>query len=81
MIVLLTPIAALRDVLPEWVVALLFLAVSFFVIVPIHFAVGPLGRRFGRELNEAAVLEDRAYRRSLGPTPMTRESDAEEGPD
>jgi uncharacterized protein (DUF58 family) len=67
MLALLTPIILLSDYMPGWLFYLLFFGVFFLVIMPAHFGLGPLGRRLGREVNDAAVLEDNEYRRSLGP--------------
>ena len=58
MFVLITPIVLLSDHMPGWLFYLLFLGVFLAVVMPFHFGLGPLGRRFGREMNDAAVLED-----------------------
>ena len=67
MLVLLTPIVLLSDHMPDWLFYLLFLGIFIVVLMPFHLGLGPLGRRFGREVNDAAVQEAKEYRRSLGP--------------
>jgi hypothetical protein len=67
MLALFTPIILLSDYMPGWLFYLLFFGVFFLVLMPVHFGIGPLGRRFGREVNDAAVLEDKEYRLGLGP--------------
>ncbi len=66
MLALLTPIILLSDHMPSWLFYLLFFGVFFLVILPIHFGLGPLGRRLARDVNDAAIHEDSEYRRSLG---------------
>ena len=43
-----------------------FLLLFVFIVLPAQFAVGPIGRWLGKELNESSVAADREYRRSLG---------------
>ena len=78
MFVLLTPVISLSDHMPGWLFHLLFLGIFLVVIMPFHLGLGPLGRRFGRELNDAAVLEDKEYRRSLGPEAHASKADKAE---
>jgi hypothetical protein len=78
MFVLITPIVLLSDHMPGWLFYLLFLGVFLAVVMPFHFGLGPLGRRFGREMNDAAVLEDKEYRRSLGPDAQASKVDRAE---
>ncbi len=67
MLASLTPIILLSDYMPGWLFYLLFVGVFFLVVMPVHFGIGPLGRRFGRKINDAAVLEHKEYRLGLGP--------------
>jgi len=48
--------------LPIWLVGIIFFAVIFFVLVPIFFGVGPLGRKYGNEINEVAIEQARRRR-------------------
>jgi len=50
-------LAACEFFLPDWVTLLAFLGGAIFVAVPLTLGIGPLGRRFAKELNEAAVAE------------------------
>jgi len=78
MLVLLTPIVLLSEHMPDWLFYLLFLGIFLVIVMPFHFGLGPLGRRFGRAVNDAAVLEDKEYRRSLGPEAHSRKPDSAE---
>jgi fatty acid desaturase len=48
--------------LPIWLVGIIFFAVIFFISVPISFGVGSLGRKYGNEINEAAIEQARRRR-------------------
>ena len=74
MILLLVSCSLLSDYLPDWLIALIFFGTFLFVILPINFGFGPLGRRLGKELNDAAIAEDKEYRKSLGPQNSNRET-------
>jgi hypothetical protein len=60
------PLTLLMDRVPYWASVLIFLAYALLVLMPVTFAVGPIGRRLGRALNEKAVAEARAEREALG---------------
>ena len=78
MLALLTPIILLSNYMPSWLFYALFFGVLLVVIMPIHFGLGPLGRRLGKEVNDAAVLEDKKYRSSLGPQANLKNHDQTE---
>ncbi len=50
-------LAACELFLPPWITVLAFLGGAIFVMAPLALGIGPLGRRFAKELNEAAVAE------------------------
>lgn len=56
--------------LPGWLSNVLFLIWGVFVFLPVTFAVGPIGRRLGRSLNEAAAAQAKAEREALGQRPL-----------
>ncbi|KHD08429.1 hypothetical protein PN36_30440 [Candidatus Thiomargarita nelsonii] len=47
---------------PFWLIAIIFFIFMFFVLVPIFLGIGTLGRKFGNNINEAAIEEDRKNR-------------------
>jgi hypothetical protein len=75
MILLLTPVAVLSDYMPNWLSHLLFFGLFLAVILPVHFGVGRLGRWLAQELNDAAIADDRDYKKSLGPPRSTKDPD------
>ncbi len=60
-------IVNLSDYLPTWLTAVIALTWIFGILIPISFAVGPLGRWIGKELNDAAVEHASAEREQREP--------------
>lgn len=75
MIVTFVPLYLIADYLPTWLLNTLFLVLAVFVFFPVLFAVGPLGRRIGRPLNEWSVAQDKAERTALGGSQSAREKE------
>jgi fatty acid desaturase len=48
--------------LPFWLIGIIFFVFFFFVLIPIYFGIGPLGRKYGNEINEAAIEHARQQR-------------------
>ncbi|MCO5123804.1 MAG: hypothetical protein M9915_08705 [Rhizobacter sp.] len=65
MVVTFVPLFLLADYLPTWAFNTLFLALALLVFFPVVFAVGPLGRRIGRPLNEMAIAKAHLEREAL----------------
>ena len=59
--------ALIAPYLPGWLFKAMFLSWGIFVFFPVVFAAGPIGRRIGRQLNEAAIQKANAERAALGP--------------
>ena len=60
------PIGSLMQYLPSWLFVIIFFSYAIFVFIPVCFAIGPIGRRMGRALNEAAVAQAKAERDASG---------------
>lgn len=56
------PIGFLGQYLPQWLFLMVFFGYVIFVLFPVCFAIGPIGRRYGRALNEAAIAHAKAER-------------------
>ena len=69
MTVTFVPLALASDWLPSWLTTCLFWLLVVLVFFPVVFAVGPLGRRIGRPLNEMAMADAQARREALGAKP------------
>ena len=62
--------SAISSYLPDWLFKILFLIWGVFILFPISIAAGPIGRWFGRSLNEAAVAQAKAEREALAQRPL-----------
>lgn len=56
-VVSMVPLAVAMQYLPQWLFVIVFFSWGIFIFFPVVFAVGPLGRRIGRKLNETAIAE------------------------
>lgn len=61
-VVSMIPLAVAMQYLPQWLFVIVFFLWGIFIFFPVVFAVGPLGRRMGRKLNETAIAETRKER-------------------
>ena len=61
------PVMLLSAHLPRWLFLLVFFGYGIFILAPVIFGIGPVGRLIGRGLNESAVAQARAEREALGP--------------
>jgi hypothetical protein len=50
------------EIFPQWLFEVVFFGYTIFVLFPVIFAIGPLGRRIWRSLNEAAIAKAKAER-------------------
>lgn len=66
MLVTFVPLFLAEDLLPSWLFHSLFLLLALVVFFPVVFAVGPLGRRIGRPLNEMSIAQANHERAALG---------------
>jgi len=57
MAISMVPLGVALQYLPEWLFVIVFFSYGIFIFFPVVFAFGPLGRRIGRKLNEAAIAE------------------------
>ena len=71
MLLTFVPLSRLAEHVPGWLATVGFIAYFVLVLAPVAFGVGPIGRRLGKALNEAAVERARAERASLGPRGAT----------
>jgi hypothetical protein len=60
------PVMLLANYLPRWLFVLVFFAYGIFILAPVVFGIGPIGRFVGRELNESSVAQARQEREALG---------------
>ena len=56
------PLLLAMHYLPRWVFMVVFFAFGVFVFIPVVFAVGPIGRFIGKNLNEVAAQEAKKNR-------------------
>lgn len=61
-LVTIPPIGFLRQYMSDWLFLLIFFGYGIFILFPIIFAIGPIGRWFGRSLNEAAIANAKTER-------------------
>jgi hypothetical protein len=74
------PFSLAGQYMPRWLFVLLFFGYGIFVLMPVAFGIGPIGRRIGRQLNEAAIAQAKAEREALGPIRAAPSREARSGP-
>jgi hypothetical protein len=80
MLITLVPLSLVGYYLPRWLFVLVFFGYGLFVLMPVVFGIGPIGRRIARELNATAIAQAKVKRDALGPRLADPPGEVQTGP-